>query len=63
MVMAWIQNPQNHNDPLHFIKIERISDRLSVIDNHNFYDRHTHRQTLQLYDRHGPEDQVSENIL
>ena len=31
---------------------------MTVIDNYNFCDRHTHKLTLQLYDQPGPEGQV-----
>ena len=36
-------------------------DTLAVIDNYNFYDRHTYIRTWQLFDRPGPEGQVGEN--
>ena len=36
-------------------------DTFAVINNYNFYDRHTDRRTWRLYDRPGPEDRVGEN--
>ena len=44
------------------MKKDTNSDRLSVIDNYNLYDTHTHRRTPQLYDRPGPGDQVGEQV-
>ena len=38
-------------------------DTLAVIDNHNFFDRHTYIRIRRLYDRPGPEGPVGENVL
>ena len=42
-------------------KRDRKHDTLVVIDDYNFYDRHTERQKWRLYDRPGPEGVVGEN--
>ena len=38
-------------------------DTLAIIDNHNFYDRHTYIRTWRLYDHPGPEGKVGEKII
>ena len=45
-----------------FMKKEKNPDTFAVINNYNFYDRHTDIPTQQIYDRPSPEGQVVEDF-
>ena len=42
------------------MKKDKKLDNLAIINNYNFYERHTYIRTWRLYDQPGPEGRVGE---